>query len=194
MTADDFDPERLLATLVEHDVLFVVIGGLGRQHPWHARRHATTSMCATPVIERTSSGWLPSWARSMPPLRGPERKASSRSRWTRRRSPSATGSPFGPTHGPFDILGTPSGTRGYDDLAADATRFEIADGIVIMVASVSDLMRMKRASARTKDIAQLAHLEALEEEIGRTTRRRVGPTAGDVSAATRQVDHVRSRW
>ncbi len=166
MTSDDFDPERLLVTLVEHDVLFVVIGGLaGNIHGTPVVTH-DLDVCYSrdrANLERMASvlGAIHASLRGAReegefPFPLDAQALALGDRFTLRTD-----------HGPFDILGTPTGTRGYDDLAADATRFEIADGIVIMVASVSDLMRMKRASARTKDIAQLAHLEALEEEIGR---------------------------
>ncbi len=48
----------------------------------------------------------------------------------------------------------------------------------MLVASVDDLIRMKRASARTKDIAQLAHLEALREEIAELEAEGIDPQQG----------------
>jgi hypothetical protein len=68
-------------------------------------------------------------------------------------------------YGALDILGTPSGTGGYADLLSGAERYQIAEGLQVDVAGVDDLIRMKRASGRTKDVAHLEHLEALREEI-----------------------------
>ena len=65
--------------------------------------------------------------------------------------------------GDLDVLATPSGTGGYGDLSADATAFEVAHDLVIDVASIQDLIRMKRASGRTKD-RLLESLGALLEE------------------------------
>jgi hypothetical protein len=65
--------------------------------------------------------------------------------------------------GPVDLLATPSGTRGFDDLAAGATEMEIA-GRRVLVASLDDLIRMKRAAARMKDLEHLEWLIALRDE------------------------------
>jgi hypothetical protein len=68
--------------------------------------------------------------------------------------------------GDLDILGTPSGTEGYNDLAKGAIAYDI-DGVRILVASVDDLIRMKRASGRVKDRIHLEHLGALRDELDR---------------------------
>lgn len=65
--------------------------------------------------------------------------------------------------GDLDILGTPSGTDGYEDLVRDAERVEI-DGRTILVASIEDLIRMKRAAGRPKDLVEIEILGALREE------------------------------
>lgn len=65
--------------------------------------------------------------------------------------------------GDLDILGTPSGTQGYDDLARDAETVQI-DGRSILVASLDDLIRMKRAAGRPKDLVEIEILGALREE------------------------------
>jgi hypothetical protein len=68
--------------------------------------------------------------------------------------------------GDLDILGTPSGTEGYDDLVRNATTYDI-DGARILVASIDDLIRMKRASGTVKDRVHLEHLGALRDELDR---------------------------
>lgn len=65
--------------------------------------------------------------------------------------------------GDLDILGTPSGTEGYADLARDAERLTI-DGRTVLVASVDDLIRMKLAAGRPKDLVEVQILGALREE------------------------------
>jgi hypothetical protein len=65
--------------------------------------------------------------------------------------------------GDLDILGTPSGTQGYDDLVRDAESVQI-DGRSILVASLDDLIRMKRAAGRPKDLVEIEILGALREE------------------------------
>lgn len=66
--------------------------------------------------------------------------------------------------GPVDILGTPSGARGYEDLRSRAVRIDLG-GLEVLAAGVEDLIAMKRASGRAKDHVQLLHLEALREEL-----------------------------
>ena len=66
--------------------------------------------------------------------------------------------------GSVDILGTPSGTAGYRDLVAGATEMVIG-GMSVAVSSLDDLIRMRRAASRTKDLEHLEWLLALRDEI-----------------------------
>ncbi len=71
--------------------------------------------------------------------------------------------------GSLDILATPSGTSGYDDLARTSENVS-AFGVEFAVASLDDLIRMKRAAGRPKDRIELEILGALREESdGRTS-------------------------
>lgn len=63
----------------------------------------------------------------------------------------------------LDVLGTPPGTAGYEDLARTADPFDLF-GHRVLVASVEDLIRMKRAAGRPKDLLMLEELGALREE------------------------------
>jgi hypothetical protein len=65
--------------------------------------------------------------------------------------------------GDFDILGTPSGTTGYDDLIRSAEVLDIG-GRTVNVASIDDLIRMKRSAGRPKDLIEIEILGALREE------------------------------
>jgi hypothetical protein len=68
--------------------------------------------------------------------------------------------------GDLDILGTPAGTRGYDELIRTAEESEL-DGLRIKVASIDALIQMKRAAGRRKDLIEVEVLAALREEIDR---------------------------
>src|SRR5260221_1278592 len=65
--------------------------------------------------------------------------------------------------GPFDCLGSPSGTTGYDDLVRTATTEELADGLQALVCSLDDLIRMKRAAGRPKDLLAIEQLIAIKQ-------------------------------
>lgn len=67
--------------------------------------------------------------------------------------------------GDLDVLGTPSGTGGFRDLDADATSYDLGDGLVVRVVSLADLIRMKEAASRPKDQSHLEVLAALKEMI-----------------------------
>jgi len=69
--------------------------------------------------------------------------------------------------GAVDILGTPSGTGGYDDLIRTAPTFDLF-GHRVAVASVDDLIRMKRDAGRPKDLLAAEELGALRDEIDAT--------------------------
>lgn len=66
--------------------------------------------------------------------------------------------------GAVDVLGLPAGVAGYDELRANAVEREIA-GEVVLVASLQDLISMKRASGRDKDLFALPTLLALQDRL-----------------------------
>jgi len=69
------------------------------------------------------------------------------------------------TVGDLDIIGTPAGVSGYEELHAGAEQAELDEGLVVPVASLDDLIRMKRAAGRMKDRIELEVLGALRDEI-----------------------------
>ncbi len=77
---------------------------------------------------------------------------------------------FVTSRGALDVLGTPSGSGGFGDLAEHATLLTVADGLDVLVVDLADLMRMKRASFRVKDRMQLEVLAALERELQERNR------------------------
>ncbi len=66
----------------------------------------------------------------------------------------------------IDILATPAGTEGYDDLARTAEIFQLF-GYRVLIAAVDDLIRMKRAAGRPKDLLAIEELGALRQELDR---------------------------
>ena len=62
--------------------------------------------------------------------------------------------------GDLDVTTQPSGTTGYDDLAASAYRQTLPGGLHINIASLEDIIRSKTAAGRAKDLATLPQLHA----------------------------------
>jgi hypothetical protein len=62
--------------------------------------------------------------------------------------------------GELDVLAKPSGAPGYETLRARADRYEL-DGSSVLVASIEDLLSMKQAAGRPKDLADVAELETI---------------------------------
>ena len=56
--------------------------------------------------------------------------------------------------GDFDILGTPAGTEGFEELARTAEVVDLG-GMAVRIASIDSLIRMKRAAGRPKDLIEV---------------------------------------
>jgi len=75
--------------------------------------------------------------------------------------------------GELDVLARPAGSPGYTALRRHADEFEL-DGLTVPVASIEDLITMKRAAGRPKDLAAVAELEAIRELRGDEPSRGAG--------------------
>lgn len=160
----DFDPEAVIRLLGRHGVRYVLIGGLAAVTHGspivtqdfdlcHARDAANLDRLAAALAEVHAA------------LRGADPALPFRLDATTL----AKGDAFTFTTdlGSIDIMATPAGTSGYDDLARTAEAFELF-GQRVLIAGVDDLIRMKRAAGRAKDLLALEELGALREEIDRT--------------------------
>ncbi len=65
--------------------------------------------------------------------------------------------------GDFDCLGTPSGTDGYSELLQHAKATEVEEGVSVLVASIDDIILMKRTAGRVKDLNVVEGLKLLKE-------------------------------
>jgi hypothetical protein len=69
---------------------------------------------------------------------------------------------FKTKHGDFDCLGDPGGGFDYELLKRNADHMDVG-GWKVMVASLDDLITMKRAAGRNKDRIEVENLSALRE-------------------------------
>ena len=156
-----FDPERLLGALVDGGVNFVIVGGIGARllgspsitfdlDICHARDQ--TNLEALAVVLRDLRARLRGVDRDVP-FRLDARTLAAGDSFT-----------FLTDAGPLDILGTPAGTDGYDDLVRTAVRQDLELGRVL-VADIDALIRMKRAAGRPKDRVEVEILGALRQEL-----------------------------
>ena len=78
--------------------------------------------------------------------------------------------PYRTPVGELQIVPTPAGTQGYDDLRRRARREYMGEGLRAEVASINDLSRMLAARGREQDLERLLamrRLHELERSIGR---------------------------
>lgn len=68
--------------------------------------------------------------------------------------------------GRIDFLAEPDGAPPYEQLKQRSMQFDL-DGRTVEVASVDDLIAMKRAAGRPKDLAQVAELETIKRLTSR---------------------------
>jgi hypothetical protein len=153
-----FDPERLFRILHKHKVRFVLIGALA------ARLHGFPRLTAdiTPAEDRPNLQRLAAALKELDakvyteffpeglPFDHSAAMLARARMWT-----------LVTNAGRLDIAFNPSGTKGYDDLAAGAERFE-AFGVRFLAASLDDIIRSKEAAGRPKDEDDVVLLRAIK--------------------------------
>jgi len=161
-----FDPRPILGVLARHQVRFVVIGGIAA---WlqgsttitndfdicYARDRENLERLAAALTEVQAS------------LRGVREPVAFL--LDARSLKAGLNFTFDTKYGPFDCLGAASGSFDYEQLMRNADPMNLV-GTNISVASLDDLIRMKRAAGRNKDLIEIENLSALREV--RDSRRR----------------------
>jgi len=161
-----YDPVSALRVLVRHDVRYVVIGGFAGNLLGAPLNTNDLDIC----YERTSEN-MDRLAAALIELRATLRVAGMDEDLPfvldGRTLAAGDSFTFDTDAGALDVLGTPSGTRGYADLSPRAHPVQLGD-LELRVVDLADLMRMKRASGRVKDRMHLEVLTALRETIDET--------------------------
>jgi hypothetical protein len=161
------DIAALFEVLARHGVEYVVIGGVATQV--HGHRRTTMDLDLTPDPDRENLRRLGAALAELEarpnqleteeaeiPLTDPERLAVA-----------AIVPPLATRHGQVHILKEPKGARAFAKLRSAALVVEL-DGVEVAIASLDDLIRMKRAAGRPADLDDIAALS----EVARQQRER----------------------
>lgn len=159
------DAERILRVLAEHQVDYVLVGGLAVQTHGHVRTTFDVDVLPRPLrsnLVQLAAALTELGARVLNP--GGKDLAISAEML-----PRATLWQFDTRHGPIDVLHDAPGAPPYADLRRRALEIRLGD-LVIAVAGRDDLISMKRASGRPVDLGDLAALTEPEHRAGGTPR------------------------
>jgi hypothetical protein len=162
----EFDPVAIFASLNEHGVRYLVIGGIAAR--LRGAPLVTEDVDVTTATDEVNLRALCSALRDLDaklrtagdpdgvpfPIE-PEMLSNARS-WT-----------LVTRHGDLDIVFEPAGSQGYADLIrdADTMRVQVRPEILAPVASLRDVIRTKEAAGREKDRAALPMLRRTLEEL-----------------------------
>jgi hypothetical protein len=164
VTEPPFDPKPLLETLQRHAVDFIVVGAAaaisqGSPLPTYdldvtpARDPQNTERLVSALIDLDAKLRTPTEAVAFPI---DARMLANGDAWT-----------LETTFGSLDLVFVPAGTQGYEDLRRGALLVDLGTGKPVLVAALSDVIRMKEASAREKDRMQLPALRRTLELLRR---------------------------
>jgi hypothetical protein len=153
------DAERIFATLDAHRVDYVVVGGIAVQVHGHVRMTNDVDLIPSPTpanLERLAAALGDLQARILNP--GAEHQSIDA-----RMLPRATLWQLSTPHGDIDILHDAPGAAPFPQLRRRALRIALGD-LTVAVAGRDDLIKMKRASGRPTDLADIAALTEPEHD------------------------------
>jgi hypothetical protein len=154
-----FDPRPILGVLARHEVRFVVIGGVAA-----SLQGSTTITNDFDICYARDQENLDRLAAALKELEATLRgkREPVAFRLDVRTLKAGLNFTFETKHGPFDCLGAASGGFDYEQLSRNADGMDLV-GTNVPVASLDDLIRMKRAAGRNKDLIEVENLAALRE-------------------------------
>ena len=163
--ARPFDPIAIFAVLAEHEVEYVLVGGMAG-----VIRGSTAMTNDADIVPAPTTANLDRLSRALTDLEARLRTADD-----------PAGIAFDPhpvllrsvatlnmttRHGDVDLTFTPAALDDYEALHGAGDVYEI-EGHRVRVASLDDIIRSKQAAGRPKDLATLPILLALRDEIER---------------------------
>ncbi len=163
-----FDPLEALRTLTAHRVRFVIIGGLAAR--LHGSPTVTNDLDICYARQRANLDRL---ARALRALDARLRGVDVEVPFQLEGPTLAAGDHFTfvTRAGNLDCLGTPAGAGDFEALYRAADEYDLGE-LSVRVAAILDLIAMKRAAARPKDLIEAEVLAALLEERSRRERKR----------------------
>ena len=158
---DTFHPRELFQALARHEVEYVTVGGVAIQA--HGAQRLTRDLdvaiaASKKNLDRLAAALIELDARIL----GPDGERS-------RSVPSAAMLGSGDqwhlitSYGRLDVLVLPAHLGPFADMRARAHEVPLGD-VVVPIAHRDDLLKMKRASGRPQDLADVRLLESLEDE------------------------------
>lgn len=152
-TETPLDAQRILECLAEHEVDYVIVGGLAVQTHGHVRTTVDIDVFPRPDptnLARLADALLALDAKVLNP-------GSENLRIDATMLPRATLWQLTTRHGPIDVLHDAPGAPPYEELRGRALVVQLGE-LKLAVAGLDDLISMKRASARPVDLDDLAAL------------------------------------
>ena len=174
-TGGPFQPVDILRTLADHDVDFILIGGLAAAV--HGSPYATVDVDIVPRRDRANLAKLSDALRALEARVYVSAGESFRFEHDARSLRDSLVWNLATPYGGLDITFEPAATSGYADLAERATREDLG-GVDVLVAALEDIVRSKSAAGREKDevvLPALRRLLELESEERRADRRTRAP-------------------
>jgi uncharacterized nucleotidyltransferase DUF6036 len=157
------DLAELVAALARHGVDYVVIGGVATQV--HGHRRTTMDLDLTPDptpdnVRRLAAALAELEAH---PRDGGAGEAEISVADPERLAIAAIVPPLLTRHGQIHILKEPKGADSFDEMRKRALVVDL-DGNEIAIVSLDDLIRMKRAAGRPRDLEDIAVLTEVERQ------------------------------
>ena len=154
-----YDPRPILGVLARHEVRFVVIGGVAASLQGSTTITNDFDICYARDQENLKR--LTAALKELEAtLRGTREPVAFR--LDARTLKAGLNFTFDTKYGPFDCLGAAAGSFDYEQLKSNADGMDLV-GTNVSVASLDDLIRMKRAAGRNKDLIEVENLAALRE-------------------------------
>lgn len=156
------DAERIFRTLAEHEVDYVLTGGLAVQTYGGDRTTAAADLIPGPQpanLERLAAALRSLDARVL-------NSGEERTQIDAKMLPRATTWQFVTREGGIDVMHEVPGGRSFDELSKRALRVRLGD-IDVPVVGLDDLIQMKLARGRPVDLADVASLTDPDADVDR---------------------------